>query len=957
MGLGNRLYWVLGLALILGVSGCSNDADPDEPVVLGTPPETAYLGVEYAYNFGAYGGDDILDFTLVNAPSWLSFEDTTNKARSGVILRGVPGITGGRNGEDDLGSYNNISVNVTDGSRLGGNVFDITVEHNPLAVEDATFTEGESKLPPAAVDVLERAGESDFDPAEDSVCLPPDVETQGTISASVPQYDNSGNLVTQSQTYETWPVLVPITLGHPSVEPVTVAFRLSSAYRDPCKDAAGDEVTGDACTYAQANQEIARLDWDFVASSGSLETPEYLTYNADDSGVGTVTFEPGKTTCFIRLEVIDDQLPELSEAFRLDLVEVRDGLASFNAAESDSTAALVIEDDEPFVTFEPESLVVSEGSSRTITARLNKVNDTGAPLKVKVIHDEQASSADEADFSLAFGGQSGDSVKTVSVVIPAGEREATFMVNALDNDYVEPLDPATAPPGENIADQVDDTLILKSDVSAQFGRSDYAGSATASTEVTINEWVQATAFSAGSGFSPTALAIGDYGELYIAGNQDGIEVDGVRIDDQVAVYYLDRLGRFNADPDINSPDRTPIYVNPGDVNVTVSGPRLAYNGQTTQGEDEALLIRTLALGYTVESGELYANAASGGTDIGISLVQNLDDGKGFEPVWVAQLGSAGNDRLVDIALSTSAGILFGANTDDDWALSEEPYRGAGDFVLGQVDSAAVQGNDSRRHDFKWAKLFGTSGEDTLKAMPVAPNGTLYPTGQTLGTFDTGLPQHGASDLFFIDTSINSVLGETFQLGTSAPDTVADAAFIGNNVWAGGSSTVPYKVLDDGTLDPAVAPGGNSRAYVMVVSDNEGAISAITLSGAAGTSDHNITSIAGLNDYAVIGGSTETGPFVAGVQSVYPAAILASVSLKEGEAVVPGDDEADEEDEEDPARQMQENWRYQLPTSTAATRVIDVAVTGNGKIFALIEEGEDSGYSVILLDETGVRLDQ
>ncbi|MAL98321.1 MAG: hypothetical protein CL583_07695 [Alteromonadaceae bacterium] len=955
MGLGNRLYWVLGLALILGVSGCSNDADPDEPVVLGTPPETAYLGVEYAYNFGAYGGDDILDFTLVNAPSWLSFEDTTNKARSGVILRGVPGITGGRNGEDDLGSYNNISVNVTDGSRLGGNVFDITVEHNPLAVEDATFTEGESKLPPAAADVLERAGESDFDPAEDSVCLPPDVETQGTISASVPQYDNSGNLVTQSQTYKTWPVLVPITLGHPSVEPVTVAFRLSSAYRDPCKNAAGDEVTGDACTYAQANQEIARLDWDFVASSGSLETPEYLTYNADDSGVGTVTFEPGKTTCFIRLEVIDDQLPELSEAFRLDLVEVRDGLASFNAAESDSTAALVIEDDEPFVTFEPETLVVSEGSSRTITARLNKVNDTGAPLKVKVIHDPLASSADDADFSLAFAGQPDDSVKSVTVEIPAGQREATFTVKALNNAYVAPADPKTAVPGENLADHVDDTLILKSDVTAQFGRSNYAGSATASTEVTINEWVQTTTFNAGSGFSPTALAVGDYGELYVAGNQDGIEVDGVLIDEQVAIYYLDRLGRFNADSDV-PPDRTPIYVNPGDVNARVSGPRLAYSSQTTQGENEALLVRSLTLGYTVDSGELYPNAGKGGRDVGISLVRNQGKGNGFEPLWEAQLGSTSDDILVDIAFNASVGILFSAQTEAAWGLSEEPYRGGTDFVLGQVDSVAVQGNNTQRHDFKWAKLFGTSADDTLKATPVSPNGTLYPTGQTLGAFDTGSPQHGATDLFFIDTSVNNILGETYQLGTSAPDTVADAAFIGNNVWAGGSSTVPYKVLADGTLDPAITPVGNSRAYVMVVSGNEGAISAISLSGAAGTSDHNITSIAGLNDYAVIGGSTETGPFVADVQSVYPAAILASVSLKEQEPVVPGDEEEDEE-EEDRVRQMQENWRYQLPTSTAVTRVIDVAVTGNGKIFALIEEGDDSGYSVILLDETGVRLDR
>lgn len=55
----------------------------------GAPPTTAYLGgVEYYYNWGgAYGGESILDYSLTNAPSWLALEDTSNKARQGIIMR------------------------------------------------------------------------------------------------------------------------------------------------------------------------------------------------------------------------------------------------------------------------------------------------------------------------------------------------------------------------------------------------------------------------------------------------------------------------------------------------------------------------------------------------------------------------------------------------------------------------------------------------------------------------------------------------------------------------------------------------------------------------------------------------------------------------------------------------------------------------------------------------------
>lgn len=108
---------VLLLALI--GSGCKTEKDPDQPTILGIPPATAYLGVEYYYNFGAYGGEDVLDYTLTNAPSWLALEDTSNKARQGIIMRGVPGLSGGARGEADLGKLKDINLVSTDGQMAG----------------------------------------------------------------------------------------------------------------------------------------------------------------------------------------------------------------------------------------------------------------------------------------------------------------------------------------------------------------------------------------------------------------------------------------------------------------------------------------------------------------------------------------------------------------------------------------------------------------------------------------------------------------------------------------------------------------------------------------------------------------------------------------------------------------------------------------------------------------------
>ena len=81
--------FIVGLVITLALVACKTEKAADQPTILGVPPSTAYLGVEYYYNFGAYGGETILDYSLTNAPSWLALEDINNKARQGIIARGA----------------------------------------------------------------------------------------------------------------------------------------------------------------------------------------------------------------------------------------------------------------------------------------------------------------------------------------------------------------------------------------------------------------------------------------------------------------------------------------------------------------------------------------------------------------------------------------------------------------------------------------------------------------------------------------------------------------------------------------------------------------------------------------------------------------------------------------------------------------------------------------------------
>ena len=386
------------LALLsLGLSGCKTEKDPDQPTILGVPPVFAYLGVEYSYNFGAYGGEDILDYSLTNAPSWLALEDTSNKARQGIIMRGVPGLTGGSRGEADLGKTEDINLVTTDGRMAGAQPFDIDVKYNVMSLDAEPFTEGESPEIPVS---------------NRDQCALPDLETGGEHSFTINLYNDDGSVSgTKDLTLPTRRVFVKVILDQPSVTRVAVAFELLSDYDSSSCDV-GFSPPHQNCDYSASNAGDAILGKDIVGLGSNSPVPldetgenelDYIDYELDEQGFytrGVITLEPGITECYLPLEVVEDSFAEPVESLRLALTEVRSGLAGLGSGNGGVVTNLSIQDNEPVLSLETVKGggrdTLNVGDVREYVATLS--GDRDRDIFAKLSHTEDSTARLDSEF-------------------------------------------------------------------------------------------------------------------------------------------------------------------------------------------------------------------------------------------------------------------------------------------------------------------------------------------------------------------------------------------------------------------------------------------------------------------------------------------------------------------------------------------------------------------------------
>ncbi|MBJ6138010.1 hypothetical protein [Marinobacter litoralis] len=655
-----------GLALIVLVfAGCKTEKDPDQPTLLGAPAPTAYLGVEYYYNWGAYGGEDILDYSLVNAPAWLALEDTSNKARQGIIMRGVPGLSGGNRGEADLGKTTNIEIVSTDGKMAGFQAFDIEVKPNVMSIEVGELKEGE-------------ATGAEPSPNAES-CSVPALEATGEHSFELNTYEDDGSFKqTEPVTSTTHRTYAKVILDKPSVTRIRVAFQLDSDF-DPDNCDSGESAPHQKCEYSTSNTGRAIVGQDIVVRGSQSDEAvdqngkslSYITYEKNAAGIydrGVLTLEPGITECYIPMEVIDDRIPELSELAFIRLTEVRDGIASLGVKNTGTRAGITILDNEPLVTVQ----TLKGGAKDAINA-----NENEEPTTYKAVLEGERDGPVKVRFS-EQGKGSGARKGTHYEIVDGNGSAISELLFPLGQDAIEF---GLRGKAYNLSadDGFDDLFLnLAVDDAYQAGRQGYArGASDSLLRVNLNRLVSPKTF---TDFTPTDIELGHGSRLFVAGYTNS--------DSEVRIY--DQAGNLLETVTVASGvTSTELYISVAARVDTTATPRVTY--------------QELAVGYS-------APGNTGDQNVFSRLFRF--DGSAYLPVWntAYEVGSNADDLVRWVGLRVDQGkpvVALAGDTDGSWGA--QANAGRTDVFLAEI------ADNGGAPEEKGVRLFGSGADDRLAA--------------------------------------------------------------------------------------------------------------------------------------------------------------------------------------------------------------------------------------------------
>ncbi|MGF2734683.1 hypothetical protein [Marinobacter sp. DUT-1] len=885
-----------GLILLLtALVGCKTEKDPDQPTILGAPPSNAYLGVEYYYNWGAYGGEGILDYSLTNAPSWLALEDISNKARQGVIMYGVPGLTGGNRGEADLGKTEDINLVTTDGSLAGTMPFDIEVRYNPLVLEAGSFTEGE--VPELAAPIGEH-------------CEVPDLSEPGKHTFTINTYDDSGAVDGEKEvTLPTRQVAVKVSLEKPSVTRVGVAFELNSQY-DPsrCDPSFTGTEPHQQCDFSAANGSDAIIGKDIVGLGTDSPEPVdengdplgYLSYEADENGYltrGIVTLEPGITECYIRLEVVEDSFAELSESARLTLTEVRSGLAGLGPNNGGVQTTLTIDDNEPVVALETlegglrDTLNV--GDSREYRATLT--GDRDGIVQARLIHSESSTARLHSEFVIEQQ-ENGLWVEKPTLSFPVDQDQVTFRVRVPADSYTNP-------------DLADRFIQMALDEAYQAGREAFARTASEDLlRISLNELTTPVVLPGSGGFVPTDMALGHNGRLFLAGYDSG---DGNR----VKVRIFDQKGNQLQE----------VGVTLAGASIAPSSPVIGVVNRKVTENNTKVDRYEFVVAYTTGD-DIAGTTPAGGDDVLVSLFRFDGDFNGGEyvPYWTLRSGTAGDDRIREAGINPDSGyVILSGETSGTWP--GESSAGRVDSFLQRIDT--VLDGETPVPAVAWTRQVGSAGDDAVAGSSVlSMSPTLF--GSAAGSVG-GAEVIGGEDAYFYAYSGASTMPTVHQVGTAGNETVVAGLFGGNNLWLLGEGDGKYSVATgEDDLQTLVREPLSSQAGFLLSYSSTGEVSrAFTLNDTADASSEVFHALTGFDGDMVAGGDTNGNFTGAAVPSSgQTQGIVSRISLVEPVAT----------DDSEPA--FRNEWRYQL--AVGDTSVQGLANYRDDEITALVHRGED-----------------
>ena len=270
----------------------------------------------------------------------------------------------------------------------------------------------------------------------------PEVATEDsdkTITVSVPTTDDD---VDESHGAITLRVLPPerIDVDEPSsyeaglheklIPFETATVRVNDNDYDPPPISISDARAGEAdgtmeftVSAAPSEREMS-VEWNTVAETGV----NVATADADyDTAGGTVTFAVGDTSKTITVPVLNDELNENDETFKVVLSEPTDAILG------DSTGTGTIEDDDEgtVVTIHPQRPNRETVEGQTANFILQRVGATGTTLNIRLDISQEGDFLDRVSSS-------------VSQEIHAGDTEAPLRLPTVDDDQVEANGSVTA---------------------------------------------------------------------------------------------------------------------------------------------------------------------------------------------------------------------------------------------------------------------------------------------------------------------------------------------------------------------------------------------------------------------------------------------------------------------------------------------------------------------------------
>ncbi|PIE43066.1 MAG: hypothetical protein CSA50_07215 [Gammaproteobacteria bacterium] len=732
----NRTILALLICLFFaGFAGCSNEAKAPDVRLIGFAPTKAYLGVEYYYNFGGDGGQNLLNYSLTNNPAWLSLENDNNLVREGVVLRGVPGVSGGNNGSGDLGLNDRIVLMATDGGDANTYSFDLEVVENQLSVSSVSVTEGQ----------IEDADTENLDSEEAPVsCATPNLDVR--------QFRVGDEYVTA------YPVLLRVALYRASVQTTQVRYQLSSNYRKDY-DESGMLNWG----YARPNKDFF-IDYDDGSGDSVLYRDKLFPAPDDRFVPGVVTFPPGASVCFIRVYINEDIVGEASETFSVTLTEVIQGLASIGP---ERRADVKIRDNEPVAAFEKTDIAIqNEGTEAVYKVKLDKppgkafdhFDEAGNPVFVDNVIRVKIRPLDDNDDQ--------DNLSTVEpsdyVVAPllAGTRDAfvTFSGEQTEAEFAVSLpDDGDREPG------VDEQLVLV--LVNELGESGAVTDEDKALYLRINEWTKDQII--GSSFDHVkSIAVDRLGNVMLLGVE------------RSATGQLGKILSYNR---FGEPTREHLVATGTSVIPVDIAASFLLNREQDQNDETDDYIDSITAAFNV------ASDPEGSKHVIVTArYSKSNDFADYTFDWNYQFGSNGDDNAIGLVVRGNS-IYYAGNTDGDWqgiVLPEQANRsnlensGNGDVFIAQL----MDRNDTRF--LNWVTLQGSEQED--KAIDISLLGRVNVLGITNGQI--GSKAFGGGDGFITQVGTqDGIPDETRQIGSADNDSFSFLLF-NRGYWVGGAST-------------------------------------------------------------------------------------------------------------------------------------------------------------------------